>query len=116
MSTLRERYFEKAKPKTELVTPEFLGEPVEIRSLSLEERRDLLKHSRIDGETDMARLQAMLIIATSRDPETKESLFGAADLDTILALPATSLDELGAKALVLNGLQLVLAEAQAEKN
>lgn len=116
MDTLRERYLAKARPKAETITPAFLGEPVDVVTLGLSERRQLLEAAAVDGEQDQARLQALLVIATVRDPATQEKVFSAADLDTLLALPAIHLDEVAATAMILNGLAFAVAQAGAEKN
>jgi hypothetical protein len=115
--TLRERFIAKANaPRVESVTPAFLGEPVDVCTLTLAERRDLLNSSQVDGEQDSALLQARTIIATVCDPETKAPVFTAADQDMLLGLPAVHLDELSAVGLKLNGLLLIAAKAEAEKN
>lgn len=118
MSTLRERFIEHAQTAPSVtVTPAFLGEPIEIATLTLAQRRDLLANSiGDDDEQDSALLQAQTIIATARDPETKDPVFTAGDRDMLLALPAIHLDELSAIALQRNGLLMIAAQAEAEKN
>lgn len=115
--TLRERFLAKAKEAPSVViTPAWFGEPIGIRRLTLAARRDLLSNAMVDGEQDSALLQVHSIIACAENPETHELLFTPGDRDMLLELQAVQLDEISGQALKHNGLLIVAAQAEAEKN
>lgn len=106
---------QKAKKKT--ITPSYLdGKEVEIRVMSVGERRDFLKSSNDeDGNQDAALLEAAIIIECVYDPETGKRVFEPTDRDTLVSLPAPILDELAEPCLEINGL-LVNSVDAALKN
>jgi hypothetical protein len=120
MSDLRQQFLNNPKPKKELFRPDFLDREIEIRSISLAERRDLVKNSRVQGddgeeEQDDALFGANLMIATVFDPTSNARLFTVGDRDALTALDAAAMDPITEKALRINGL-LAVSVTDAEKN
>lgn len=78
---------------------------VEIHSLSLGERNEMLANSRTeDGEADITKFYPEMILRTTFDPETGEAVFAADDIAFINSLPADTMDKLAKTAMRLSGM------------
>lgn len=101
------------KPKSQSVTPSFLdGQTVEVRVMSVKERRDMLAAANDDeGNHDAAAFEAAAVIACTYDPETGRRVFEETDKEALTELPSNVLDELAEPALRLNGLLVAGVEA-----
>ena len=78
---------------------------VQVRGLSLGQRNDALSASREeDGNLNLSKYYALIIIATVSDPETGEQVFTEADVPMLLSKSSEPADLLAKKALALSGL------------
>lgn len=103
-SGLRSRILNKRGIRSEIVPVEALGEDVLVRGLSAGAMFEI-QRTAIDeeGNVDNQKLYPAVVIATARDPETDELLFGKADRDALLELGYEVLDVLARKAMQLSG-------------
>lgn len=111
--SLRDRIAARRPYTSQLVTVEAWGETVEVRSLPLGVRNDMMLRV-MDPETKEPNVQLLfpeLIIAASHDPETGEKVFSDDDLAFINGLDAGAADEVAKVAMDLSG----MGEKQKDK-
>lgn len=93
------------------------GDTILIRALSLGDRTALVAKCSDDaGEVQSIKLVPAVLVATCLDPETREPIFTAGDLDAINGLPASAVDPLWKAAAELNGLAAATEETAAKNS
>lgn len=92
---------------------------IELRSLSLGERNDMLNKSRgEDGQADadISVIYPEMLIRTCFDPETGEKVFAEDDAAFINSLPASIMDKLAIPSMKLSGMADTAKEDAAKKS
>lgn len=116
--SMRDRIIALRPYTSELVEVPAWGETVEVRSLPLGERNDMMM-SVMDPVTNKPDLKAMypaLLIATAYNPETGEKVFAPDDAATIQGLDANAVDRVAKAALNLSGMGKDDKDAAASKS
>lgn len=110
--SLRERILAQ-KAKAVVVTPSFLdGQSVEVRVMSVKERRDVFQAANNDdGNQDAAQFEAAVVIACTFDHDSGQRVFQMTDQEALAELPSDVLDQLAEPALRINGLLIGGVEA-----
>lgn len=109
--TLREKILNAKDIKTELVTVSEWDVTVEVRGLTGAQRAAALEKATVTSTNDAGdetqrrddvKLSALLIIASTYDPETGQRVFGDNDIDPVLEKAAGPLDSVARVAMRLN--------------
>jgi hypothetical protein len=103
LSSLRDRIAAAGLRHETITIPEW-DVTIEVRSISVRQRADLLKHATRDDEIDMGVFSPLLVIASVYDPETGEPAFTADDVDLLMSQPAGLIDRLVKVAMQTSGL------------
>ena len=113
---LRDKILAAEDIKSELVTVKEWDVTLEVRGLSGRQRADYLKEV-IDskGKMNFDKMYPALIIMSVFDPDTKEPVFKAGDLDALAGKSGAALEQLAQVAQRLSGLNPE-ALGEAEKN
>lgn len=92
---------------------------IEIRSLSLFERNDMLNKAKGDdgkADADISVIYPELIMRTAFDPATGEKVFAEDDAAFINSLPANLMDKLAIPAMQLSGMADNTVDEAAKKS
>lgn len=90
---------------------------VELRSLSLGERNEILQEARQgDSDMDISVLYPQIIVKCSYDPETGTRLFEDDEIAFINSLPANLMDKLAVPAMKLSGMSGDPVDESAKKS
>lgn len=115
--SIRERIAAHAPYTAELVQIEEWDLEIEVRSLSLGERNEMLaKAAENDGEADMATLYPEIVCRCSYDPETGDKVFAPDDIAFVNSYPGHIIDKIAIPAMKLSGMGEGAVDEEAKKS
>lgn len=84
---------------------------IRVMSPTGRERLRLIQGSMVDGEVDIEKMTAAVVIATATDPETGEKIFTADDVDALLEKSGKAFERVSAAAMRVSGMNEDVVES-----